>query len=246
MANKKGLTPKPVDALPDSTEPHGPCPRCGRVSNFSSQGSLPVSYDSNVFAASGGQPKRIDVVRVSSLECNGCKECVVVVEEQYIGGVPVRAGRNRGGVVQWRGIHWWPTPGMQPADPDIPSAVSDAVAEGTRCLAVGAARAAAVMFRGALAEIVTDRGSAAAQAKKSLKAQLEQMATDGDLDKNLADWADHIRLIGNAGAHPNELDPVTLDEATDLSRLINSMLDYLYVMPAKISRARGTAGTPTP
>jgi hypothetical protein len=65
------------------------------------------------------------------------------------------------------------------------------------------------------------------------------MAVDGDLDRTVADWDDHARLLGNAGAHPNELDPVTLNEATELSRLITALVDYLYVMPARVRRARG-------
>lgn len=234
----EGLPPKPEDALPDSTEPNGQCPRCGRASNFSVLGTFPVTYDGKMTVGPTGQTRR-HVVQVSVLQCHGCTHNIVVVEEQYVGGVAVRTGTRTGGKVQWRGIHWWPTPGMQPADPDVSNAVAEAVAEGMRCLAVGAPRAAAVMFRGALAEVVTDRGSVAAKSKRNLKAQLQQMSVDGDLDRTLAEWADHIRVLGNAGAHPSELDPVTVAEAEDLSRLIVAMLDYLYVMPAKIRRARG-------
>lgn len=235
----KKLPPKAQDALPDSTSPDGPCPRCHRMSNFGLVGSLPVAYDEHRFAlGDDGSHKRIPDQRVSVLKCYGCKQNVVVVEDQFIGGVASRSGDTSGGVVEWRGMHWWPTPGMSAQDPDIPSAVADAVAEGTRCLAVRASRGAVVMFRGALAEMVSDRGSPAAQAKHSLAGQLKQMANDGDLDRALADWADHIRVIGNAGAHPNTLDPVSVDEAEELSRLLTSLLEYVYVNPARVQRAR--------
>lgn len=238
--NLDRLPPKPEDALPDSTDPHGPCPRCGRQSNFSIEGSTPVTYDDRTsYELADGTTERGFDQQLTVLQCQGCRQNVIVIEEMYVGGQSKQlTGRLAGGAVQWRGIHWWPTPGMRPSDPDLPSAVADAVAEGTRCLAVKAPRAAAVMYRAALAQIVTDRGSAQAQAKKVLAAQLKQMAVDGDLDRTLADWADHIRVIGNAGAHPNELDPVSVEEAGDLARLINGMLEYLYVMPARIQRAR--------
>lgn len=238
-SNAEQLPPKSFDALPDSTEPNGPCPRCGRLSNFGSIGTIPVTYDARqrYIQVGGGRTEREHVERLCVLQCHGCGQNVVVIEEQYVGGVAARKGGNSGAVV-WRGIYWWPTPGMRPSEPDVPAPIADAVAEGTRCLAVRAPRAAVVMFRGVLGYIVTDRGSTTAQAKPNLAGQLKQMAADGDLDRTLAEWANHVRLIGNAGAHPNELDSVSIEEAEDLSRLMTALLEYLYVMPARIQRAR--------
>lgn len=233
----QGLPPKPADALPDSTEPNGPCPRCGRVSNFGRVGSLPLSFNSSVLIGPDNKSMRDHDEQVTVLGCPGCNQGVVVIEEKYVGGRAARSGGNSG-VIQWRGIHWWPSPGMKATAPDIPAAVGEAMAEGTRCLAIQAPRAAVVMFRGALAEIVTDRGSATAQGKHSLAGQLKQMGSEGALDNTLADWADHIRVIGNAGAHPNTLAPVSIKEAEELARLLASLLDYLYIMPAKVRRAR--------
>jgi len=175
--------------------------------------------------------------QVAILQCQGCNQNVIVIEEKYVGGRRQRDGGNAG-TIQWRGIHWWPMPGMQPGDPDVPAPVAEAIAEGTRCLAARSPRAAAAMFRAALGEVVTDRGSDDARGKRTLAAQLAQMATDGALDSTLADWASHIRAIGNAGAHPNELDPVSLAEAQDLARLTDALIDYLYVYPARVRRAR--------
>jgi hypothetical protein len=94
------------------------------------------------------------------------------------------------------------------------------------------------MFRGALAEIVADCGLPTAQGRHSLAGQLRQMADDGTLDSTLADWADHIRVLGNAGAHPSTLAPVSMDEADELLRLLTSLLEYLFVTPARVRRAR--------
>lgn len=238
QVNVDRLQAKSPTALPDSTEPHGPCPRCGRLSNFTVMGNAPVTYDdSRCLIDQAGQRSRDCDVRLSVLECHGCHQNTVVIEEKYVGGVRHGSG-GRSGVEQWRGIHWWPTPGMQPSDPDIPAPVAEAIAEGTRCLAVKSPRAAVVMFRGALALIVGDRGSTAAQAQPNLAKQLRQMAADADLDRTLADWADHIRLLGNAGAHPSELAPVSVDEATELASMIASLVEYLYMMPARVQRAR--------
>lgn len=73
------------------------------------------------------------------------------------------------------------------------------------------------MFRGMLAQVVADKGSAAAQAKHSLYGKLEQMSQDGSLHPSLLGWAREIRLIGNAAAHPDALDPVSDEEAADFA-----------------------------
>jgi hypothetical protein len=234
--------------LPDSTSPYGPCPRCNRSSNFTVIGSAPVTYDTEVFfqGPNGMTPDHLQ--QVSILTCGGCRNNVVVIEDKYTGGQLSRE-RPGGGAVEWRGIHWWPSPGMNASEPDIAASVVDAIAEGTRCLAVQAPRAAVVMYRGALAEIVHDKGSAAAKGEKTLYAQLNKMADEGDLDKTIAEWASEVRTVGNAGAHPSTLAAVSQDEAAELLRLITAITEYLYVNPARVQRARAarqatSSGTP--
>ncbi|MGD9986336.1 DUF4145 domain-containing protein [Pseudonocardia sp.] len=183
--------------------------------------------------------------QVSILTCGGCHNNVIVVEDKYTGGQLSR-DRPGGGLIEWRGIHWWPSPGMNASDPDVAAAVADAIAEGTRCLAVQAPRAAVVMYRGALAEIVQDKGSASAKGANSLCAQLKRMADEGDLDKTIFEWASEVRVVGNAGAHPSTMDAVSQDEAAELLRLIRSITEYLYVNPARVRRARSARGASGP
>ena len=52
---------------------------------------------------------------------------------------------------------------------------------------------------------MSSRGSAEDQRKPNVAKQLSQMAIDGTLTKTLTEWADTARLLGNAGAHPDEL-----------------------------------------
>jgi hypothetical protein len=164
----------------------------------------------------------------------GCNEAIVLVER----GTAPQANGQPG----YEGIHWWPPPGLSDLDPDIPSQVGSAYAEGMRALSVKAARAAAVMFRAMLGQIVADKGSAAAQAKHSLYDKLEQMSQDGSFHPSLVEWAREIRLIGNAGAHPDALDPVSDEEAADLARLCRQLLNVIYEVPARIARNRAARG----
>jgi hypothetical protein len=145
----------------------------------------------------------------------------------------------------WEPIHWWPTPGAGVLDPEVPPTIAGAYDEAMRCLAIQAYRATVVMCRGMLAYVVEDQGSDEVRTKKSLAAQLRQMSVDGSLHTSLANWADHVRLLGNVGAHPNELGLVTAEEATELTKLCRQLLTVLYEVPASIDRARANTSADT-
>ncbi|HEY6746067.1 MAG TPA: hypothetical protein VI357_10155 [Mycobacteriales bacterium] len=125
------------------------------------------------------------------LHADGCRQDLVVVEERLTGGL--RDGAE-GGTVTWRGIHWWPTPGATKAsDASVPTNVAASHAEGVRCLSADAPHGAVALLRTPLAYIVQDRGSAAAQAKKTLNDAIKQMVAESTLSDAFTDWATHIR-----------------------------------------------------
>ena len=98
--------PRDPDALPDSSDPSGPCPRCGRPSNFQIKGNGPLTYKPDVFTSRpDGGMARLPLERVSILECGYCQQGIVVIEEERVGGV--RGGKS--GTAAWHGIHWWPS-----------------------------------------------------------------------------------------------------------------------------------------
>lgn len=159
--------PRDPDALPSSTDPSGPCTRCGRNSNFTLVGTAPVTYQTDGAHAlgQGGERSRLWDEQVAIMECNGYRDCMVVIEEQLVGGV--RGGGA--GTVTYRGVLWWPTSGASTFGPDVPQSVADEYAEAARCLSASAPNAAVTMLRTALVHIVEDRGSDAAKAKPDLK-----------------------------------------------------------------------------
>ncbi len=208
------------DSLPDTSDLNGPCPRCARNAAFQ------VVFQTIPLKPDGSEQSVV-------LMCMGCKESSVVVERRI---------DPQAGAIIYEGMHWWPIPGSADLDPDIPEQVASAYSEGMRVLSVKAPRAAAVMFRGMLAQIVANTGSPAAQAKNSLYDKLAQMSLDGSLHPSLVEWAKEIRLIGNAAAHPDALDPVSEQEAAELGRLCRQFLNVVYEVPARITRSRTIRG----
>ncbi len=207
------------DSLPTPGDATGPCPWCGRISNFEVE-------KSNMWLASepvgGGFHGHVATHQLGLLRCAGCKRATVVVTN------------NVG-----EGVHWYPPPGMGVLDRQVNRAVASAYDEGMRCLSIGANRAAAVMFRSALHLFVKDKGDAKAQGERFLKPALRRMKESGDLHKSLWDWADHLNQLGNEGAHPEDYDEVTGKEADALGGFVRHLIAHEYELPARLLRSQG-------
>jgi Domain of unknown function (DUF4145) len=222
-------TARDPDALPTSTDPSGPCPRCGRVANFTLVGRASVRFKKGVVAMTrtGGREPVSDQ-EAAILQCHGCADCTVVIEEQCAAG--------------WQGIHWWPVPGAGAFDPAVPAPVAAAYDEGIRCLSAGAPNGAAALLRNALTLIVSDKGTDTAKGKRDLSDKIKQMIKDGGPLGALGDWAEHVNLYGNAGAHPEVYGNVTAEEAKEVALLTRSMIELLYEAPAKFAKRRVERG----
>ncbi len=245
------VDPDPVpnpDTPPDTADPTGICPRCGRNSNFKGMAPpIPLSFTGMELEGPGGT--ELDPAeRVSGLLCLGCGMATAVIEEKWVGQHPWREGIRTGGVIRWRGIHWWPPAAIAGITDAVPERIRACFEEGLKCLSAGAPRGAAVMFRRTVEAIVRENGSVAAveaMEKKNLAAGLKVMATEHTITADLAEWAREIRLAGNAGGHFDPIDDVDMAEAEDISKLLRSLLIYLYEVGAQIRRARGAISSQT-
>lgn len=232
------------DTPPDSTDPTGVCPRCGERSSFEVGPSHPVSFDGGVSvmsAAVGGASVAKELDRVTILLCRNCNQGVLVVEEEWIGDHPGREGIKGGGVVTWRGIHWWPAPGAADLDASVPLALREAFIEGIRAHGAKAPHAAAVMFRRTVEGIVRDKGNAEAVRQLDngdLPGALFHMNKAGILDKTLYEWTLEIRALGNSGGHFDLFESVSVEQSQQLVNAARALLRYIYEEPARMQRVR--------
>lgn len=207
------------DTLPTSTDPSGTCPRCGRVAQFTSVQTLVLKRQIS-FAANRA------VERAVVLECQGCQECTVVIELYRSGSA--------------QGLHWWPMPGFDAPDvAGVPDDVANAYNEGSRCISVNAPNAAVAMFRTAIAHIVQEKGSDTAKAERDLYHRIDRMAKEGALFSGFGEWAHHVRNTGNAGAHGEKFEPISVHQASELQRFVSQLINFLYVQPAQLAAAMG-------
>jgi hypothetical protein len=232
--------PRDPDRLPDSSDPSGPCPRCGRPSNFTPQGSAHVAYRYGSWAMGpDGRRERVPYPQLTVLQCGYCTQNTLVIEEELIGGVR----HGNGGTVAWRGIHWWPTLGGSGTfGPAVPAPVTDAFSEGVRWLPANAPNGAAALFRNAPSVLVEDRDPTL---KGDLRGRVTKLIASGGLPQALGDWADHVRPTENAGVHPEKFGAVDIDEAQDLANLTHDLIHNAYVIPVQIA-ARQAARSSQP
>lgn len=222
------------DALPTGANLRGKCPRCGVAANFRLVNHEPlriVGTGRYVISGSTGGGSHAEgraVEQLSVIECMGCDEKSVVIEAEI---------NDQYGL---KGVLWWPTENLgdlvQAAG--VPPEVIDAYSEGIRCLSVHAPNAAAAMFRTVIAQIVQSKGSEAAAKKRTLYDAINQMDADKTMWPDFGDWAHYVRDVGNAGAHGEKYEPVSVEQAAQLRVFIRELINFLYVQPARRAAAK--------
>ena len=212
--------------LPTQEKPNGLCPRCNVSAHFRHRGNYVLVSEAD--SRSGLQGHELPTEVATILECGGCQRSTLVISSNVYGADGVFTTP----------IFYYPLPGVGGLSSSVPTAVASCFEEGMLCLAAGSYRAAVVMFRGALAAFVRDKGSLKANAAGNLYLRLEVMSNENHLHPSLKDWATLIRETGNAGAHSEQYEPVTKDQAEAVSSLTRYLIKVEYELPAEIAAAK--------
>lgn len=111
--------------------------------------------------------------------------------------------------------------------------------EAQKCYDIGAARPSAAMCRRSLQAAALHLG---ASPTKRLQHQIDEL----DITKDLKDWAHQVRIIGNAGAHPDKdgLEDVTLDDALEAIHFAEEFYNYVFVMPERVRKRQAASASP--
>jgi hypothetical protein len=115
----------------------------------------------------------------------------------------------------------------------VPPEVQKEIREGLDCLSVGAHNGFAALCRRTIQAICTNLG---ADASTKVKAQIEEMATLMNLDKEWRELALQIMFAGHDGSHPH-LPDVNADRAAILLSLVRDLAYQLYTRPGNVREA---------
>lgn len=114
---------------------------------------------------------------------------------------------------------------------DLPTLVAESYREARVCAYAGAHIATAVMVRRTL-EAVTRTFDIGA---KTLNAGLRAMREQGVISEELLKWGDHLRFLGNTGAHPREGEVVSAQDAQDALQFLDAIIETIYVLRPKFA-----------
>ena len=131
-------------------------------------------------------------------------------------------------LVEGHGETIWPKTLPSPTDERIQEDVRNDLVEAKLCFSVNAFKACSVMARRAIQQICLDKG---ATKGKDLWEQINELASNGVITKDLKEWADTVRWIGNDGAHINSIS-VAFEDAEDILTLAEQFAQILYVTPS--------------
>ncbi len=165
-------------------------------------------------------------------ECPSCENIVLVKMEQV---------SDRYGLDKLKLVEIIPTPLPNPTDDRVKKEVKIDIDEAKICFSVKAYRACAIMCRRALQTICIDKG---AKPDAKLDYQINQIYENGTITKNMMDWANSVRWVGNDAAHPGN-EEVTHDDADNILKLTEQMANILYVTDSLSKEADKTHGKDT-
>lgn len=191
------------------------CPFCMERGNFKT-----------AFHAEKKHQRDRKVLNFDTLECGNCKGYVMVLwSASSMGGSQ--------GMHAYRVLPW---PMKLEKHPDHwPEAIGRYWLQAKRNLRDGNWDAAALMARSALQLALRDHKAEG----RSLKQEIESLAGQGILPPLMKDWSDNVRELGNDSAHPKpEQDATDPQDAKDVVRFLDFLLEYLYDLPHQIKQYR--------
>lgn len=124
-----------------------------------------------------------------------------------------------------------------PSDERIPEPIRQDLDEAKICYTVNAHRACAVIARRALQSTCIDKGTT----KTKLCEQIQELFDNQVITKDLKEWADVVRWVGNDAAHPNAC-KVKKEDAEDILELAEQFLQVIYVAPAIAKKRKSKIG----
>lgn len=195
----------------------GECPHCKARAYF-----RPVANHLELASPKDSNGPQCTQRAACACQCEGCKGFILVVG--------IRDLPNSLAFAPFKLLAVYPlgTPNEQVGD-GVPSDVADDFKEAQRCYFIRAYKATVIMCRRALQSSADEQQAKGA----TLQEQINDLHTAGKITKALQEFAHHLRMTGNKGAH-SDVGKISADDALDMLQFTQQYLDHVYIMPAKL------------
>lgn len=122
----------------------------------------------------------------------------------------------------------------------IPKKLQECFLEARTCYQAKAYTASAIMCRRSLELLAAERGVR----ERDLAKSLQKLKDNGDIDQQLFDWCNELRLAGNQAVHDVNAN-VSQRDAGDMNDLAEAIIDYVYVFQARYEQFKNRRGLQT-
>jgi len=145
--------------------------------------------------------------------CNNCQKGVLIHEIDMGHGYEIK--------------EIFPQPLAKLIDDRIPDFIKNDLEEANKCMSIQAYRATCGLARRILQLICLDKG---ATEGKKLHQQIDELFENGDITKDIKEWAHSVRFVGNDALHPNKDTPIIeRDDAEVIMNLVEQIVHILYI-----------------
>ena len=210
----------------------GPCGHCGE------RAALAIMGEYLVIPAASHDGRELWAAFTKCFHCSKPGYALVLAPQGQIGIGPRQPDRDltRFG---WDLVTREPVPREPEAPAHLPEDVRRAFEQAARAARRDADADLAIMGCRRTLEIALARKGAP---QGRLVDQIHHLANEGDLTRDLADWAHHIRELGNEAAHGPVRGEAAADQARELLEFTRLVLMYLFTLPGMVEEARRRDG----
>ena len=134
----------------------------------------------------------------------------------------------------------YPSRGIEPAHPSVPTEIADDWMEAQRSMAAPAPKAAAVMARRVLYGVLMDKGCKLHPLRKGL----EELIAKQRLPAIFDDWLPAIKDDGHDAAHPDRALQVSKENVAETLEYTSELLRLLYIEPYEFQQRKNRNARP--
>ena len=167
--------------------------------------------------------------------CPNCLLLNVASERRSVQGADeLITERTAVATFEWEAPTWLPRYREVREFPDVPEHISQAAAEASLCLSVGAYRGAGALARAVIEATAKDKGAEG----KDLRQRIDALRAADHIRAHTQEQAHEVRHFGNSMAHGDFADATTKEEAEEVVELMAEVLEEVYQSPARLERLK--------
>jgi hypothetical protein len=134
----------------------------------------------------------------------------------------------------------YPSHAIEPPHPGIPVHIADDWVEAQRSMQASAPKAAAVMLRRVLYDVLLDKGCKLQPIKEGVKELIQQQRLPAIFDE----WLPAIKDDGHDGAHPDRALKVSTENVAETLEYTAELMRFLYIEPYEFQQRKSRNAPP--